>query len=152
MAKNAVDRVLSIQSHVVSGYVGNNAAAFPLQVRETRSLQHRHMRIRPSVHAIISVFSVTRPRPKSHMLIRSDLIPPHSICIDVCSRNEPIVWKCRGVWRETRQLYFEILKGHSRFLGGSGYSIFSPTPLWMRRFLQVKVLGENCYCFRGVES
>ena len=26
-------RVLSIQSHVVHGYVGNNAATFPLQVR-----------------------------------------------------------------------------------------------------------------------
>ena len=29
----AEKRVLSIQSHVVHGYVGNNAATFPLQVR-----------------------------------------------------------------------------------------------------------------------
>ena len=28
-------RVLSIQSHVVHGYVGNNAAVFPLQVRSS---------------------------------------------------------------------------------------------------------------------
>jgi len=27
-------RVLSIQSHVVSGYVGNKSATFPLQVRD----------------------------------------------------------------------------------------------------------------------
>ena len=34
----AVNRVLSIQSHVVSGYVGNNAATFPLQVRNIHRL------------------------------------------------------------------------------------------------------------------
>jgi len=29
---NTIKRVLSIQSHVVSGYVGNKCAVFPLQV------------------------------------------------------------------------------------------------------------------------
>lgn len=30
-----IKRVLSIQSHVVSGYVGNKCAVFPLQVNYT---------------------------------------------------------------------------------------------------------------------
>ena len=187
MAKNAVDRVLSIQSHVVSGYVGNNAAAFPLQVRETRSLQHRHMHIRPSVHAIIYVFSVTRPMPKSHTLIRLDLIPPHSICIDVYSRNEPIdplhvcgnaaklEDKTKEICASVKQSYCSVLqigciltdvKGvyslemsrsltwnwttlfrnikrvTQSFFGWVGIFHIFPNPLWMRRFLQVKVLGD----------
>lgn len=32
MAKNGDCRVISIQSHVVAGYVGNKSATFPLQV------------------------------------------------------------------------------------------------------------------------
>ena len=35
MAVTCSKRVLSIQSHVVHGYVGNNAATFPLQVSWT---------------------------------------------------------------------------------------------------------------------
>jgi len=35
MEEKAPCRVLSIQSHVVSGYVGNDSATFPLQVTAT---------------------------------------------------------------------------------------------------------------------
>ena len=35
MEEKASCRVLSIQSHVVSGYVGNDSATFPLQVTVT---------------------------------------------------------------------------------------------------------------------
>ena len=36
MEEKASCRVLSIQSHVVSGYVGNDSATFPLQVTVTK--------------------------------------------------------------------------------------------------------------------
>ena len=37
-------RVLSIQSHVVSGYVGNKSAVFPLQVVDVTVLDHFPLR------------------------------------------------------------------------------------------------------------
>jgi len=42
MEEKASCRVLSIQSHVVSGYVGNDSATFPLQVRECNLTLHIH--------------------------------------------------------------------------------------------------------------
>uniref|UniRef100_A0A8C8ANF7 pyridoxal kinase n=1 Tax=Otus sunia TaxID=257818 RepID=A0A8C8ANF7_9STRI len=43
-------RVLSIQSHVVRGYVGNKAATFPLQVsRRGRALRRRQGTARSSL-------------------------------------------------------------------------------------------------------
>lgn len=41
-------RVLSIQSHVVRGYVGNKAATFPLQVGERCSVREAAGRPRPA--------------------------------------------------------------------------------------------------------
>lgn len=43
MATNDVKRVLSIQSHVVHGYVGNKVATFPLQVGNTYTHTHIHV-------------------------------------------------------------------------------------------------------------
>lgn len=40
MATNDIKRVLSIQSHVVHGYVGNKVATFPLQVGDTQTHTH----------------------------------------------------------------------------------------------------------------
>jgi hypothetical protein len=44
----ASPRVLSIQSHVVSGYVGNKAATFPLQVRLVPALRRPYASLRPA--------------------------------------------------------------------------------------------------------
>lgn len=47
-------RVLSIQSHVVRGYVGNRAATFPLQVR----LRNLEVSLRPAVRTSEGVAAV----------------------------------------------------------------------------------------------
>lgn len=47
-------RVLSIQSHVVRGYVGNRAATFPLQVR----LRNPEVSPRPAVRTSEGVAAV----------------------------------------------------------------------------------------------
>lgn len=39
MCSEKTPRILSIQSHVVSGYVGNKSATFPLQVNTVEKLE-----------------------------------------------------------------------------------------------------------------
>ena len=46
------DRVLSIQSHVVRGYVGNRSAVFPLQVIVDNALQLSHLLMSRLCHVI----------------------------------------------------------------------------------------------------
>ena len=129
--------------------------------------------------------------PKSHTLIRLDLIPPHSICIDVYSRNEPIdplhvcgnaaklEDKTKEICASVKQSYCSVLqigciltdvKGvyslemsrsltwnwttlfrnikrvTQSFFGWVGIFHIFPNPLWMRRFLQVKVWGMFWGC------
>ncbi|KAK1904979.1 Pyridoxal kinase, partial [Dissostichus eleginoides] len=59
-------RVLSIQSHVVRGYVGNKSASFPLQVNTNR------------MHPLSDTLQPLRTRPRRSRCSReSDTKPTH---------------------------------------------------------------------------
>lgn len=47
-----IPKVLSIQSHVVSGYVGNKSATFPLQVSTISSLNH------PTTYTLLQLLGI----------------------------------------------------------------------------------------------
>jgi len=46
-------RVLSIQSHVVSGYVGNKSATFPLQVSKLLHMSELHALLKYLIKKVI---------------------------------------------------------------------------------------------------